>query len=129
MAHTEIANVAELDPQIAALKQQHTDLMAIRGEIATELATSDPRDGHRLRNLTVSILIIDGRFNIEHEAIPPPLPLFEQLKARGYTGPARAPWNPMAALFGSLPSIERRPAELQKQRDEAQAKLDSVLHD
>jgi len=121
--------LGEIDPQIACLEQQQADLTAVRAEICDELSNCPPTETVRFRGLRISLLAIDERFNLAHEALPMPLPLFEKLAIRGYVAPSRAPWNPIAALSGPLPSVERRLVELQKQRAQAQSQLDRALRD
>lgn len=125
--------LADIDNQFwnpTRLGTDHRNLTEIRAELATELVACPRAEMDRVHALKISIQATDGRgFDLMNEAIPLSLPLFEKLKARGYVGPAHAPWNPMAALFGSLPTIERRLADLQQRRAMAQARLDAALRD
>jgi hypothetical protein len=128
------ATLAEIEPQIVELTKQQADLTAIREECCAELLAMQPRSQNRaemdaLQATKISILILDGRFDVHTEPYPAPLPLFMKLHTRGYMGPPHAPWNPMASLFGSLPSIETRLGILRKRRDEAHTLLESVLRD
>ena len=83
----------------------------------------------RIKALRISILVVDGRFDLYNEATPTSLPLFDKLVARGYGAPGSALWNPMAALFGALPTITQRLKDLQARRDEAQGSLEAVLRE
>jgi hypothetical protein len=134
VAGTATDSLSEVDPLIERLEKEKFDLDAIRRELCDELtlASTMPRGRAMmdpLRGLKISILIVDGRFDLMNEAIPTPLPLFSKLAERNYVPPAHAPWNPMAGLFGSLPTIELRLAQLAKRRAEAQAQRDSALRD
>jgi hypothetical protein len=125
-------SLAEVEPQLARLTQEHTDLEAIRAELCTELLACPPRPRSRTdidhqQALKISIRGVDGTFDLQNNMIPPRLPLFTKLLARGYVAPPAAPWNPMAALFGTLPTIERRLKDLEKRRAQAQEQLDSAI--
>ena len=133
MARQAQDELADIDNQFwnpTRLGTDHRNLTEIRAELATELVACPRAEMDRVHALKISIQATDGRgFDLMNEAIPLSLPLFEKLKARGYVGRAHAPWNPMAALFGSLPTIERRLADLQQRRAMAQARLDAALRD
>lgn len=129
---TALSTLREVEPQIKAFTKQQADLTAIRQELCDELLqcpprSNDRREDDRIQGLKVSILCIDGRFNLAKEGFPVSLQLFEKLQTRGYVAPEHAPWNPMAALPGTAPFFERRLKELQKQHDEAQDTLDRTL--
>jgi hypothetical protein len=131
---TATRELAEVDPLIVRLTKELSDLDAIRRECGEELIAipSHSRERatlNRRQGLEISIRAIDARFDLLNECIPTVLPLFEKLKARGYIAPPDSAWNPMRALFGSKPAIERRLFDLQRRRDEAQTRLDAALCD
>ncbi len=119
------AILREVDPQIDTLTKELAVLSPIRQEFCQVLLTCqshtrDAAEQERARGLRIGILLIDGRFDVNDEAIPTNLPLFEKLQAAGYAAPIATAWNPMSAFSGSLAYIAKRVQELQRRRDEAQ---------
>jgi hypothetical protein len=95
------------------LTKQRDDLAVILAELCTDLEALPTRARDRAEMdkrsaLEVSIRVVRGWFDLTNGAYPERLPLFDKLKARGYVPPPHTSWNPMAALFGPLPSVVRR---------------------
>lgn len=124
-----------LDPE----QKWFDQLTAWRKTLCHELLALPPRirDSHTLgvqRNLTLSIKTIDFGIDVVNGTgyDLTTLRLGELMRDAGFE-PAGAdrdrnysgemPW------FGSLPDVERRIAALQKQRDDAQARLDEAMLD
>jgi hypothetical protein len=131
VARTASEHIAKLDPVMSELKKQLDVLAGIRERHAQELLNTpkgsrDPFVQARVAALKVGIQMVDGLYPHD-ECYPTQLPLLTELRAAGY---APLPYGrPLSALYGPLPSIEWRLAELTKQRDAAQRDLDMVLRD
>ncbi len=123
--------LGEIDPLTATLTKQREDFEAIRAPLCDAFLACSPRSRDRAemdkaQALKLSILAIDGRVDLNSAALPVPFPLFVELEKLGYHGVPASPWNPMSAMFGSLPSITRRLEQLEKRRVEAQGVLDAA---
>ena len=123
--------LAEIEPQVVALAKQRDVLTTIREALCADLLACPPRAHTRAemdhaQGLKVSLLMLDGRFDLQNDSYPSALPLLDQLRAADYT-PTQA--NPLSDFFGSLPTIEQRLKVLTAQRDEAQRQLEAVLRD
>jgi len=137
-ARNETSTLAELDPKIADLTTWRDHLIAWRETLCAALlgCPQRPRTDHDagvLQNLKLSIMTVDrgrGVFDGSGYALET-LRLGALIREAGYVeappveGQAvgRLPW------FGSLPEVEQRLHDLQKRRDEAQARLDATLRD
>jgi hypothetical protein len=127
-------HLAALDVELAPRIKWREHLREWRPIFVAELqacpATADTREAeYRRLGLEISIRAIDRSFPFATECYPPNLPLFELMKAAGYVAPQTEPWNLWRAGYGSLPTVAQRITELQKLRDEAQARLDAALRD
>lgn len=104
----------------------HKNANEIREELAQKLLTAAVFSDFKLRqSYTISIKALDGRFDLTGEAVPEFMPLFDLLRARGYTGTVDQPWNPLASI-GTLPRIEETMKQLKRRLDQAEAGLRSI---
>jgi hypothetical protein len=133
-ARTAASLVADLDAEINPRLVWRDHLIEWRPILANQLQACPPRADTRTAEYTrlgleISIQAIDRGFNFSGETYPPDVLLFSMMSEVGYTAPPSEPWNLWRAGYGSLPAVEQRLAELQKLRDEAQARLDAALRD
>jgi hypothetical protein len=135
VATTVLAGLAPLDPEQEWLDR----LTAWRQTLRDELLTLPPRirsdkDLGRQQNLTLSIRTIefgigagkDSGYDLTN------LRLGHLMREAGYEPVGADPdrnFSGVMPWFGSLPEVQRRIAALQKQRDDAQARLDEALLD
>jgi hypothetical protein len=132
--HTASDELAELEPQIDALKTWCVRLPAWRQDFAQQLAACPAHpetraDEYKILGLKISIQCIDRGFDFENATYPPNPPIFTAMREAGYGAPVHSAWNVWAGGMGSMPTAERRLADLQQRLDAAQAKLDWALRE
>jgi len=120
------AKLAEHEPEIAALTLWRDHMVAWRQTLGDRLLASPQRPGTRaaediVLGLKLSIQAIDRNLDWDGVVMPTHFPLHELMRQAGYeTGYPGPSWR------GCLPAAERRLAELQKRRDDAQHQLAQV---
>jgi hypothetical protein len=117
------SEIMQLNEKIYLLDKVLTSLNGIRAELCDLLVQSSGKSFDLVQGTKVGILLLDGRFD-RRDAIPTNSPLLAKLDALDLPHPHL--WNPASKVYGPIPSIEARIAELTKRRAEAQAELDGI---
>ena len=123
-AHT----LADIGPQLAALKAWHGRLLDWRQRLCDEIEVCPPRDP-RQHSLRLSILQIDRGLDFRNQAFPARLPLDDLMAEVGISTTGTLAETCGAYWRGSLPGVEQRLRELQSRLDDAQVRLDAALKD
>jgi hypothetical protein len=121
--------LTEVGPRLAEYEKWHAHLIDWREKLCNQLLEhAGPRDTQR--NLfTLSIRRIDRGLDLMNECYPVRLPLDDLMKESGYAPTDLIDRANGGAWLGSLPYVEQRLRDLQKQRDQEQARLNDALRD
>jgi hypothetical protein len=128
-ARNETSTLAELDALIVDTTTWRDHLVEWRKTFCDELLAL-PKGDLRAQGLKLSIIQIDRGLDFWNEAFPARIPLDDLMAAAGYQPDGKTLAMSCGACWrGSPPVVEKRLRDLQKRRDDAQARLDAALRD
>jgi hypothetical protein len=120
------SELADVDPQLAAFTKWHDHLVSWRKTLCDQLVACPPQA--RI-GIELSIKRIDRGLDLMGELLPGNLPLDDLMRDAGYVPRDAVARAHGEAWLGTLPYVEQRLAELQRRRDDTQARLNADVRE